>query len=208
MGKEDTTAKYAGNIRRMSFSDLNEVAGIHSESFPGFFLTFLGKKFLSLYYRDVSKSKYGLSLVFEENGKIVGFITGMRSPKYFYADFIKDHWPELIIISFKAIIKKPSAIYKLFKGFLYPKNSSAGGNTMNLSSVAVLPEMQGKGTGTRLVEGFLRFSREINVDRVILGVKKTELKTIKFYEKMQFLEDKNARNPISNDSIILYKNLK
>ena len=122
-------------IRRMGDNDVHGVVEVHLGAFPGFFLTFLGKDFLSLYYRDIVNSPYGVALVCDKNGVIFGFVTGITNSKRFYSDYIKKNWLKLTFISLKAFIRKPKSIYKLFQGFFYPRKSTESGSDINLTSI-------------------------------------------------------------------------
>jgi len=63
--------------------------------------------------------------------------------------------------------------------YLYPK-------TLRIFSVSVLPELQGKGIGKQLLDYAIDFARSGKIARVTLEVIKSDLKTIRFYEKAGF----------------------
>jgi len=47
-----------GNIRAMDINDVNAVVKVHLSSFQGFFLTFLGRRFLSELYACLGLAKF------------------------------------------------------------------------------------------------------------------------------------------------------
>lgn len=63
--------------------------------------------------------------------------------------------------------------------YLYPK-------TIRIFSISVLPELQGKGIGKQLLDYAIDFARSGKIARVTLEVIKSDLKTIRFYEKAGF----------------------
>ena len=46
-------------IRQMERENISRVVEIHLASFPGFFLSFLGARFLSLYYSGICAARRG-----------------------------------------------------------------------------------------------------------------------------------------------------
>jgi hypothetical protein len=49
---------------------------VHLQSFPHFFLTFLGSAFLAQLYSGIIADPSGIALVAEKDGQIVGFVAG------------------------------------------------------------------------------------------------------------------------------------
>ena len=64
------------SVRQMIRSDLDRIVEIHLESFPGFFLTFLGHDFLSLLYKGRQDDPEGIVWVVENDDRIEGFVAG------------------------------------------------------------------------------------------------------------------------------------
>lgn len=55
-------------LRLADERDIDAVASVHLAAFPGFFLTSLGRKFLSEMYRGFLKHPSGIFFVAEEGG--------------------------------------------------------------------------------------------------------------------------------------------
>lgn len=58
--------------------------------------------------------------------------------------------------------------------------------TLRIFSIAVLPEMQGKGIGKQLLEYAVKLARSGKIARITLEVRKNDTKVVEFYEKAGF----------------------
>lgn len=58
--------------------------------------------------------------------------------------------------------------------------------TLRIFSIAVLPEMQGKGIGKQLLDYAINLAQSVKIARITLEVLKTDLKVIRFYENAGF----------------------
>jgi glutathione synthase/RimK-type ligase-like ATP-grasp enzyme/ribosomal protein S18 acetylase RimI-like enzyme len=58
--------------------------------------------------------------------------------------------------------------------------------TLRIFSIAVLPEMQGKGVGKQLLEYAINLSQSVKIARITLEVLKSDFKVIRFYENAGF----------------------
>ena len=76
-------------IKKMNNTHLEEVVEVHLESFPSFFMTFLGKRFLYIYYHGVVQYSNCIALVFYDDEKVQGFVVGVMNPANFYSTLIK-----------------------------------------------------------------------------------------------------------------------
>lgn len=70
-------------IESMKEIHLDEVVNVHLQSFKGFFLTFLGEKFLRLYYKGIVYHNEAIKLVYLEDSEVKGFIVGSINPSGF-----------------------------------------------------------------------------------------------------------------------------
>jgi ribosomal protein S18 acetylase RimI-like enzyme len=142
-------------VMPMDQDHVGVVVDIHMATFPGFFLSFLGRRFLSLYYHGILRSADGIGLISVSENAVSGFVTGFVNPSGFYKRLLKSDWFRFGMASVPALVKKPSVAFRLLRAFL----KSAGapqGEAVELSSLAVSPGEQGKGTGRILVAAFLQ----------------------------------------------------
>ena len=76
-------------IRSARPQDIAEVVRIHLESFPNFFLSFLGPASLRLLYEEILSSPEGVLLVAEEGERdLVGFVAGVTRQSGFYSRLV------------------------------------------------------------------------------------------------------------------------
>ena len=143
-------------IRKATIIDIKSVAHIHTVTFPGFFLTSLGEKFLQELYFGFLSHPSGIMLVAEDGGRLVGFVAGTSSPDIFFSEIRKQRGLFFLIKAMPALILHPMiVIRKLYKAVFYrgdkPTNLENGAL---LSSIGVMPEAVGKGIGHELLEKF------------------------------------------------------
>ena len=82
----------ASQIRTMQMRDKNEVVSVHLASFQGFFLTFLGRQFLSELYAAIVDDATGVAFVCSEGARVLGFVAGTSQPAGFYSRLLQRRW--------------------------------------------------------------------------------------------------------------------
>ena len=69
-------------IRNANQADIDEIVEVQIAAFPGFFLTKMGKKFLTELYSAFSNQSFGLLRVaLDADNKIIGFAAGTTAPE-------------------------------------------------------------------------------------------------------------------------------
>ena len=137
-------------------SRVNEVVKVHMQSFKGFFLTFLGKGFLKQLYKGFVEHENSGILVAVENDKIIGFLAYSGDLSSFYKHLLKRHFLPLAWHAGIAFIRKPKIFFRLMRAFGYSEDAKRDEKYVELSSIGVLPEMEGKGVGSQLIKGLKR----------------------------------------------------
>ncbi len=135
---------------------------MHIIAFPTFFLTFLGPRFLNEFYKSFIYDSQGIGFIAMDNSdkKIVGAIVGPLNPQGYFKRLLKKKWFSFCIASIGAVIRKPSVVKRLFRAVFYRGESPKGAERSLLSSIAVSPDVQGKGVGRALV---LKWLEEIKL---------------------------------------------
>lgn len=154
----------------MKSGDLAKVVKIHLAGFSGFFLTFLGPAFLREFYEGTLADPACICFVAEYQGNLTGFVVGTDQPSDFYRRLILKHWWHFALASLAPFFKRPSIAPRLLRAFAKPAEVTHTPGRGSLMSIAVLPEMKGKGIGKLLVQAFLK-------EAISRGVKQVDLTT-------------------------------
>lgn len=137
---------------------IKKVVDIHIQAFPGFFLTFLGPRFLKEFYNSFTYDSTGIGFVAIENGEVAGVIVGPLNPEGYFRRLLIKKWHAFCVASVRAVLKNPKIIKRLFRAFFYRGQAPLGKQRALLSSIAVAPEAQGRGIGRALVQ---RWAEEV-----------------------------------------------
>lgn len=156
-------------IRKATINDVNSIVEIHLDAFKGFFLTSLGSKFLTFYYSCFVKNCETVTLVAEENKKIIGFSASTTISKGFNSRLIMNNMYDFSILSLKMLFTTPNALLRLVKN-LTKKGEGVVDNEdyAELYSIGVGKAVQGKGVGKKLLAASEQAMKEEGVKRVSL----------------------------------------
>jgi len=184
-------------IRPLQENDIDAVVRVHLASFPGFFLSFLGPRFLSLFYSGICSAPEGIAFVYlNESGLLAGFVAGTSNPRGFYSRLLKRDWLKFALASIVPVLKKPSVIGRVTRAISHPADNPIGNDVAGLFSIGVLPELQGTGAGKKLVQSFLDEARERGCKRVFLTTDRDNNQAVNaFYEKFGFLVERQYVTP-------------
>jgi len=176
------------SIRPMTHADCQEVVSVHIESFPGFFLTFLGPAFLHLLYVSICKSTDSVALVAEcDKGKILGFVVGVSDQVNYYRNLIALQKWRFARAALMATIRKPSIIPRLIRALKHPKEVERYAAKACLLSIAVRPQGQGLGVGKQLIRDFCDELANRGVKSVCLTTDRdSNEKVNSFYRRLGF----------------------
>lgn len=184
------------SIRKMMLEDLKEVIALHLKSFQGFFLSFLGPRFLELFYEEIILSPQGVGLVYINNNKREGFVCGAINPSQFYRNILRKKGFHFILASLGAIIKKPSIIPRLWRARYQPSSSLKGNDKATLMSLGVNPRAQNKGIGKILVQKFLKELKLRGVQEINLTTDRLNNENVnEFYKKLGFILRRHYTTP-------------
>ena len=175
-------------IRAMTIDDVEAVARVHQQSFPGFFLSFLGPRFLKLYYRNICSSVEGLCYVYlNSNGTPSAFIAGTSNPRGYYSRLLKREWFNFALASLWPICLQPMIIPRILRALLHPGRNPIGTDVAGLFSIGVLPDLQGSGAGRKLAQKFLVEAKLKKCKKVFLTTDQDNNEGVNsFYEKLGF----------------------
>ena len=142
-------------IVRVTPGMVAQVVAVHEETFPDFFLTQLGSRFLRLYYAALVDSPSGVALAAKvEGGGVVGFAAGSTEPAGFYRRLLARGWLRFSLAALPAVIRRPSRAGRVLGALRHPSRQPSELGTAGLHSIATTPSAQGTGIGGVLIEAF------------------------------------------------------
>lgn len=175
------------NIRPMIKIDVEDCTRIHTSSFKGFFLTFLGPRFIKELYTDILIDPTGISFVAEKDREVVGFVVGSLDAPRLYSNLLRNHLTDFAFEGMKAVLRKPVIIPRLLRALKKPAERMPVTNSALLMSIAVMPGMQGHGIGKKLIQAFLDEADRRGLANVLLTTDGVDNESAnKFYQGMGF----------------------
>lgn len=183
----ETVRANTSSIIPMSQNHVRAVVDVHLASFPGFFLSFLGQRFLRLLYSSIVSSAKGVGFVFVTQGVVAGFVAGVTNPSGFYSSLIKKQLFAFIWAAMAAAFRHPLVIPRLCRALHYPSQTSHDDACATLMSIGTSPKCRGQGIGKQLVAAFMDEMRTRNMQRVNLTTDRDNNEaTNGFYQKLGF----------------------
>ncbi|MBN1872938.1 MAG: GNAT family N-acetyltransferase [Anaerolineae bacterium] len=175
-------------LRKMQVSDIDQVVMIHLSSFPGFFLTFLGPRFLKLLYTYMVSSPEGVGYIYvNDKDEIVGFVCGSLQSSGFYEKFFRSQWFHVSVTLLEIIAHHPTVFSRIVWRALSPPQASVKPGNATLMSIAVHNEYQRKGIGRELVQEFLKGVQQFNIQKVNLTTDRDKNEHVNtFYQNLGF----------------------
>ncbi len=139
-------------IVRLSISDSKEMALIHVESFPNFFLTKLGVVFLENFYSALILDSTVFSFGLKKGNLLSCFFVATNDSKGLYLRIFTKHFFSFFFPLLKSLISDPFVIIRLFVSFAsLKKHRIRNISSASLLSICVSPEYSGNGLGKLLI---------------------------------------------------------
>jgi len=184
-------------IRKMENRNVHKVSSVHIASFPGFFLSSLGPKFLSYFYTGIVSAQEGIAYVYlNEGSQPAGFVAGTINPRGFYKRLLRRDWLKFACVSILPIMKKPTIVPRIARALFHPSGNPPGYDVAGLFSIGVLPELQGSGAGKKLVQAFLQEAKQRGCLRVFLTTDRDNNDAVNaFYARLGFAIEKQYVTP-------------
>ncbi len=176
-------------ISEMRAQHVEDVVRIHLQSFPNFFLTFMGAPFLRLLYSEILLAPDHVAFIAQErnDGAIVGFVAGVTQQSDFYLQLVRRRWFSFATASLGALFRRPTILPRLLRALRRPKSSREAVAQALLMSLAVVPDMSGVGIGQGLVNHFLATLKDNGVATVSLTTDRDEnARANHFYQRLGF----------------------
>jgi len=156
-------------VRSATAEELPVLVDLHLAAFSGFFLSFLGSRFLLELYRGFLAEPAAVLLVASADSKPLGFVAGAAKPAKFFSRLLLRRWYAFVWAAIPALLRQPGRVApKLLSALTYRGDLPPLRRAALLSSIAVAPEAAGKGVGKRLVEAFCARAAELGCGSVYL----------------------------------------
>ena len=152
-------------IRPMTEVNVADVVSLHLETFPGFFLSFLGGRFLELLYQEIVRDPMGIAFVSSDDSDLLlGFVAGVTQQEGFYLRLARKRLWSFALAGAGAALRKPSIIPRLFRALRRSQEARESSAEASLMSIGVSPAAQGRGVGRILVAAFADEIRRRGID--------------------------------------------
>lgn len=156
-------------VNSISIDLIENITDLHLEAFDGFFLSELGREFLSTYYNTVRENDRGVLLGCFEDNKLLGFCAATTLSEGFNKHLVKSNFLSFSKIGLFLLFTRPKALLRLLKNFTKSDSSvSDDGQYAELLSIGVSPAAQGKGVGKKLLMALEEYLNEMNVSQLSL----------------------------------------
>jgi GNAT superfamily N-acetyltransferase len=154
-------------IKSLTSKDFKQIAKIHFNAFPNFFLTSFGKKFLKIFYQGILESEDGYGLGYFANNDLLGFAIGTSNPNGFYKRLAQKNFFSLTIAAIPSFLLNPKKGAQLIQS-LRSQHQSIDEGTGVLLSICTLPTIQNKGMGSQIISAFEELSKQKNLSYLAL----------------------------------------
>jgi GNAT superfamily N-acetyltransferase len=183
------------HISTMRPADLPGVVTVHLNAFPGFFLSGLGRRFLSLFYSSVLEDASGMAFVARGADGIQGFVAGSIQPSGFYRRILSRRGYRFALAAIGPVMRNPGIIPRLLRSFLRTSEYRIPGAAL-LMSIAVSLAVQGKAIGHALFRAFLDECQRRQATCIYLTTDHLNNdRTNSFYLKMGFALSRTYATP-------------
>jgi colanic acid biosynthesis glycosyl transferase WcaI len=186
-------------ISSIKAEHVDQIVRVHMSAFPNFFLTFLGPRFLKEFYASFVLDPAGIGFVIQDvkTSQVCGVIVGPLNPEGYFKRLLKRRWWAFCYASLTAVLKKPSAVKRLYRAVFYRGDTPAQYRGLALlSSIAVSPDVQSTGLGRVLVNAFSKEVKHRGGKGVFLTTDAENNDKIKrFYASLGFTLESSFKTP-------------
>ncbi len=128
-----------------------KIVKIHLATFEGFFLTFMGRGFLTQMYQAYCLHKASSLYVALQEDEPIGFFAASTDMSNLYRFMIRKKLIPFAWYSLGAFLRRPSAFFRIVRAFLKPGESKREESYVELASIGVDPQAKKSGIGSALI---------------------------------------------------------
>lgn len=170
-------------IQKLSPSELQQIVELHYQVLDQSVLNKFGKTFLTLIYPAIAENNNNIFLLAKQDDQILGFLVATLNVSNFYQGIIKDKFFPLSFEVLKSFIKYPKTVLEVIFWLLFPQSKQ---NHAELQFIAVSPQNQSRGLGTRLIELLNNTFEKKVIEKYVVGTKAYNIRSNNFYKKLGF----------------------
>ncbi len=178
-------------VRQATIQDLPKIAKIHSEAFPGFFLTTLGIRFLAVMYKAFLMNPSSIFVVHEsESGDLNGFAVGAMQSENKDRKMAMKMLPQFIWAVLPALFSHPIVVFKRLTARFFQTGEAPfiPSDAAVLRSIGVQPVARGGGLASSLLVAFEEVSKNRGAKQVYLTTDAdNNERAQRFYEKNGYI---------------------
>lgn len=154
---------------RLGAADVDAVARLHLTAFPGFFLSSLGPRFLTEFYRSFVTDRDGISVVARAgDGRLLGVAVGTTTPAGFFRRLLIRRGPWFAAAALRSALSEPSCIARLLRAVRYRGGVPTPVSGALLNSICVDPDERRLGVGAALLTAWSERARDMGAHSAFL----------------------------------------
>jgi GNAT superfamily N-acetyltransferase len=148
-------------LEPLAFRHIEPAVCVHLQAFPGFFLSFLGLRFLREFYASFLADPVGIGFVaLSSSGDVIGAVLGPLNPQGYFKRLLRRRWWAFCLASVGALGRHPACLKRLLRAVFYRGEAPSGPVRALLSSISVSPSAQGHGVGKALIHRWVEETRQ------------------------------------------------
>ena len=176
----------AVTLAALRSADAALAAELHRAAFPGFFLSSLGTRFLTEFYRGFINEPTAVTVAAHSvDGLLVGAAVGTTDPEAFFRRLVRRRFVRFFAAAAVAALRAPNRSLRLLRAARYRGVEGAPqAPGALLSSIWVAPEAQDTGIGRLLLGAWLDSAASAGAERAYLTTDAAENASVnEFYTR-------------------------
>lgn len=177
----------------MKIADVSQIAALHAEIFPDYFLTRLGPGVLEILYTELASNPRTWSFVSTDGPRINGFVAGVAEWDRIKREIAHKYWSRAIAALAPQLIRAPSLIAPLARRIVpAPQKFFRQDAKLQfefpcyLLSIGIAPDVRGTDAAARLTQTLFETLERAGFVRVALYTRANNQRAQGFFEKMGF----------------------
>lgn len=197
-------------LRSARLDDISEIAKIHIEAFPGFFLTTLGFSFLEVMYRSFLSNPSGIFIVQEQDDKVCGFAVGSLSSSKKDRHLALSYFFQFFCVLAPAVLRHPVSVTRriISRFFSTGEQPVIPVGSAFLRSIGVPSSNRGNGAAMKILAQFEFEARRLGASSIVLTTDELDNeRALGFYTKQGYLIAQKFKQDDRRKMLLLAKSI-